>query len=539
MGFAKAQKVRAPEETAFDAAGLDALPAALDCLRIAITVYDGEMRLTYANQHFDYLFRTLPRRGALLGLTYGEIVRLEATGGEIAPEALDGGIDGFVARRCAQLASGDFRPLDLALADGRILEVKSRRTPEGGWIVLWSDVSQARHAFGRLRDAIELTADAFAFFDRDDRLVVCNQEYAALHGRPLERMRGTAFDELVRDAVTRGRVRIEGGAEAWLSRRLDLHAAPAGAMTLEMTSGAAYLVRDRRTRDGHITVLTDVTDERRVEAALAEQSRSLETARAELASTQDQAQKQASYLADLTRRLDAASASADTTKKTLLRTMSHELKTPLNAIIGFSDLLNQMAERFSADQVREYAGLIHAGGHNLLQLINNILDLTKIAGGRFETRPVRIDAGGALWLAKGDYAERADARRLTIDADACPVGLIVEADENAFNQMVTQLLDNALAFTPEGGTITLGARAMDGRIALSIADDGPGVATEDLARILEPFEQVGRTTTDHSHGAGLGLTLAKAFAELHGGTLAIASAPGKGFTATVELPAAP
>jgi signal transduction histidine kinase len=333
-------------------------------------------------------------------------------------------------------------------------------------------------------------------------------------------------------------VRIDGDRQAWIERRLDLHNAPAGAMTLEMSNGAAYLVRDRRTRDGRVTVLTDITDERRAEAALAEQGHALERTRAELAQTQHDARNQATYLADLTRRLDAASASADTTKKTLLRTMSHELKTPLNAIIGFSDLLGQMADRFDTSQVREYATLIHAGGHNLLRLINQILDLTKIAAGRFELQRERLDVGGALWAAKDSYGERAAAKNIAIDVEACPFGLVAELDEHAFGQMITQLMNNAIAFAPHGSTIRLSAEAAGGLVSLRIADSGPGVAAEDLARILEPFEQVGRGTTDHTHGAGLGLTLTKAFAELHGGSLSIESAPGKGFAATITLPAA-
>ncbi len=297
-----------------------------------------------------------------------------------------------------------------------------------------------------------------------------------------------------------------------------------------MASGAAYLVRDRNTHDGHVTVLTDITDERRTETALSQ-------TQAELASQQDKAAQQASYLADLTRRLDAAAESADSAKKTLLRTMSHELKTPLNAIIGFSDLLGQMAERFAPGQVREYAGLIHAGGHNLLRLINQILDLTRIAAGKFEPRLARLDIGGALWIAKDAYSERAQAKRITIDADDCLVGLVAPVDENAFGQIVTQLMNNAIAFTPEGGTITLSACIEGGKARFTVADNGRGVKGEDLARILEPFEQAGRGTADHTHGAGLGLTLVKAFAELHGGSLSLASDDGKGFAATVELPA--
>jgi len=522
-----AQKVRVPDDAAGDAVMAAGLLPALDCLRIAITLYDSRERLTYANQHFDYLFRALPARAALLGASYGEIVRMEAAAGEIASEALAGGIEDFVARRRAQLTSGDYKPFDLELADGRIVEIKSRRAPDGGWIALWSDVTFARQSFGRLEDAIALSADAFAFFDRSDKLVVCNKEYASLHGRGVDQMRGTEFGAGVREAVAKGRVRVDGDTEAWIQRRIDLHRAQAGAMTLEMTNGAAYLVRDRGTRHGHVSVLTDVTDERRVAAALAQTKVELATSR-----------ERASYLADLTKQLDVAAASADTTKKTLLRTMSHELKTPLNAIIGFSDLMNQMAERFDAAQVREYSKLIQAGGQNLLKLINHILDLTKVAAGKYEMRPARIDAGGALWLAMDAAAERAAAKNLVIDADACPVGLIVEADGNAFTQMVDQLLDNALAFTPAGGRIVLAAEAQGGRVRLSVSDNGPGVAAQDLARILEPFEQVGCATTDHAAGAGLGLTLVKAFAELHGGRLAITSTPGQGFTATIDLPAA-
>ena len=527
MGLAKAQNVRVPREADLCGLAPALLSGALDCLRTAITVYDRDEILIYANQHFDYLFRALPPRADLIGLSYGDIVRLEAASGEIAPQALAGGFDAFVARRRRQFASGDYSPFDLPLADGRIVEIKSRRTPEGGWIALWSDVTGARQAFGRLEDAIALSADAFAFFDKSDRLVVCNKDYAVLHGASVEALRGKDFSELLRGAVRRGRIKTDGDAEDWIQRRLDLHRAPAGAMTLEMANGAAYLVRDRHTRDGHVSVLTDVTDGRRVEAALAE-------TKAALASSQERA----TYLADLTRRLDAAANSADTTKKTLLRTMSHELKTPLNAIIGFSDLLNQMAERLGVAQVREYASLIHAGGHNLLKLINHILDLTKVVAGKYETRPVRIDAGGALWVACDACAERVRAKNLVVDAAACPVGLIVEADEAAFDQMIGHLLDNAVAFAPDGGRIALSARKAGGRVQLSVSDNGPGVAAEDLARILEPFEQVGRSTTDHAHGAGLGLTLVKAFAELHGGSLKIESEPGQGFTATIELPAA-
>ncbi|MBV9542190.1 MAG: PAS-domain containing protein, partial [Alphaproteobacteria bacterium] len=535
MGVATAQKVLAPELAALEAAGESpAVLEALDCLRIAITLYDADERLVYANQHFDYLFRNLPKRTLLLGERYGDIVRHEIAGGEIADAALFiGGADAFVQKRRQHLTSGDFRPLDVSLADGRIIEIKARRTKTGGWIALWSDVTQARHLMTRLEDAIELSADAFAFFDKNDRMVVCNGEYAHLMGKRIDQLQGQMFRKIVEDAVARDRVKVDGDKPAWIARWLDLHHSPAGAMTLETPDGRAFLVRDRRTRDGgRVIVLTDVTDERRVEAALAEQSRALEKTKAELATSESEAEQRETYLADLTKRLDAVADSADSTKKTLLRTMSHELKTPLNAIIGFSDLLNQMSDRFGPEEVREYAGLIHLGGQTLLRIISNILDLTKIAAGKYELHRQPTDVSGALWIAKDKFAARAAAKNVTIDADACPVGLMADVDQNAFGQMIHQLLENAVAFCAHNGAVTLSAFGQDGRVFLSVADDGPGVAAEHMDRILEPFEQVGRSTTDHAHGAGLGLTLVKAFAELHGGVLSISSRPGEGFTAT-------
>ncbi len=348
-----------------------------------------------------------------MGLSYEQLIRREIAGHEIGPtELLRCGCD-FIAQPQAQFRQGEYRPLDITLADGRIVEIKARRTPKGGWIALWSDVTSARHTLARLEDAIELSADAYAFFDRHDRLVMCNHVYAELHGAAApEEMSGRAFNDIVIASARSGLFAIEGDVDRWIERRLHAHNSPAGALTVLAANGTAYLVRDRATSDGgRTTIFTDVTDSRRTELALSEQTRALERARRALAKTTAEAQRQTSYLADLTRRLDAAEAAAAPAKTTLLRTMSHELKTPLNAIIGFADLLRSTPDRFGPEQIEEYAGLIHAGGHNLLRLINQILDLTaKIAAGRFELKHEKLDAGAAVWQAK-ERCSKARRRR--------------------------------------------------------------------------------------------------------------------------------
>ncbi len=510
-----------------------ALLGALDSLRTAITIFDGRGRLLYANAHLNYLFRSFPPRESLIGKTYEELVRLEIEGGEIAPSALAGGAKSFIAQRVRQLKEEEYAPRDVALRDHRVVEIKARRDASNRTILLWSDVTAARAQLMRLQEAVALSAEAFAFYDADDKLILANDLYANLCGvKTLDELIGKTFPEICATVAYSGRMVLEESPDVWLERRLAKHRAPAGAVTLRTNTGEAYLVRDRAGPDGgRIMVFTDITDKVRAETALKEQENVLADSRA-------QAEKQSSYLADLTSRLDEASASVHSAKTTLLRTMGHELKTPLNAILGFSDLMAALADNLKPGQIREYAGLIHQGGANLLKIINQIMDLTKISAGRYDLRRMPVDAGAVLWLARDAFLHRATARGIAIDADNCPVGLMADADEAVLTAMVHSLLDNAVTFTT-GKCITLSATALEGGIAVTVEDDGGGVPAKDLARILEPFEHAGRGEgAEHAKGAGLGLTVVKAFAELHGGWLELDSELGEGFKATVTLPAA-
>jgi cell cycle sensor histidine kinase DivJ len=133
---------------------------------------------------------------------------------------------------------------------------------------------------------------------------------------------------------------------------------------------------------------------------------------------------------------------------------------------------------------------------------------------------------------------RATGRGIQIDADRCPVGFLADADETVLTGMIQSLLDNAITFTT-GNQIVLSVKRGGGNVTLTVEDNGAGVAAEDLARIQEPFEHAGRSEgADHAKGAGLGLTLVKAFAELQGGALELDSQPGQGFRASITVPAA-
>ncbi len=517
------------------AATADDVLDALDRLRVAVTVFDSQERLVYCNAHHGYLFPSLPPAESLIGLPYEKLVRLELEGGEIGDCADE---ESFVAARLRQVQDGDFKPFDIHLADGRIIELKSRRTPNGGTIMLWSDATFPRNVLARLEDTVELSVDAFAFWDNADRLTLCNSAFAEMHGlAATEEACGTTFAQVTEHAATHGKFAIQGPLAAWLERRKDAHSAAAGALTVSTPDGNAFLVRERATRGGgSVTILTDVSERQRAETALAEQTRELQRAKRALQKTKTQARRNAGYLADLTRRLDAAESEVDTAKSTLLRTMSHELKTPLNAIIGFADLMKSAPERMTTAQVGEYAGLIHRAGGNLLRLINQILDLTKIAAGRYPIQRQSIGIRAAFADAFDHYSNQASEKSIGVDYTGCENGLHVQADETALSVILGHLIENAVTYTQAGGTIGLSATRDGSSVRVSVADNGPGVAERDLERILEPFEHGGNGAFDHSSGTGLGLPLVKALVELHGGTLAISSVSGEGFTATLEFP---
>ncbi len=518
-----------------------ALLRSLDGLRSVITIFGPDHRLLFTNAHINYLFRSFPPYPTLIGRSYEELIRLEIDGGEIAPAMLTGGYGPFIAQRMSQLLGKSWAPRDIWLSDRRIVEIKARRTEDGCTVLLWTDVTAARAHMARLQEAVSLSAEAFAFYDARDRLILANDLYAQLCGvKRLDELMGKTFAEIAAQVAHSGRVILDEAPEQWLERRLKGHRDPVGAITLRTSSGGAYLVRDRAGQDGgRVLVFTDITDRVRAETALAEQQDSLAEAHAK-------AEQQKAYLSDLSARLDQASAKVDSAKTTLLRTMGHELKTPLNAILGFSDLMSSMAERMTPAQIREYAGLVHQGGQNLLKIITQIMDLTKISAGRYQLNCTPVDAGGLLWQAREAFLPRATSRGIEIDAEGCPAGHLANADETVLTGMVHSLVDNAVTFT-SGNRITLSSSrislpALPGQdcILLVVEDNGAGVGPEDLARIQEPFEHAGHSDgAEHTKGAGLGLTLVKAFAELHGGTLELHSAPGQGFAARLTMPAMP
>ena len=234
----------------------------------------------------------------------------------------------------------------------------------------------------------------------------------------------------------------------------------------------------------------------------------------------------------LTRQLD----SANRNKSEFLANMSHELRTPLNAVIGFSEVLQERMFGELNDKQAEYVHDIHASGRHLLDLINDILDLSKIEAGHMELESSEFDLPESLRSALTLLRERATRHGIALSLEvANSVGVIV-ADERKVRQVVLNLLSNAVKFTPDGGRVTLAARRVDSGIEVAVSDTGVGIAPADQAAVFEEFRQVGTDAARKHEGTGLGLALAKRFVELHGGTMRVASSLGAGSTFSFTLP---
>ncbi len=236
--------------------------------------------------------------------------------------------------------------------------------------------------------------------------------------------------------------------------------------------------------------------------------------------------------------LEAARAAAEQQnagKSRFLANMSHELRTPLNAIMGFSDILRQRLFGPISDRYAEYAELIHESGAHLLELINDVLDMSKIEADRFELARETFDpreaVSGALRLMRG----QADRAGVSLRGVLPNIPLLANADRRAVKQIALNLLSNALKFTPRGGAVTLTLQAVGEVLELIVADTGVGIAPDDLARLGRPFEQAG-DASQKAAGSGLGLSLVRAFAELHGGEMCIESTLGDGATVIVRMP---
>ncbi len=388
-------------------------------------------------------------------------------------------------------------------------------------------------ADARLRDAIETIPEAFVLWDAENRLVLCNSYFQRLHKLPDSAIiPGTSY-ETVSEVGRMPEVR---------TRRRETSALAPGARTFEaqLDDGSWLNISERRTKDGgYVSVGTDISQIKHHEQKLVENDLRLRATVEDLKRTQSILERQAQELADLAEKYadeKYRAEEANQTKSKFLANMSHELRTPLNAIIGFSEIMGSgMFGTLGSDKYQEYCQDILTSGRYLLEVINDILDMSKIEAGRMKLDFEQVDLEQTLSESLRVVSGRAENKGLSLRAELAN-DVTVTADRRAMKQIAINLLSNAVKFTPDGGKITVRSRALRDSVVLMIADTGIGITRQSLLRLGRPFEQVESQLTKTYHGSGLGLAIAKSLTRLHGGSMRLRSKIGCGTVVYVSIP---
>ena len=410
---------------------------------------------------------------------------------------------------------------------GDPLEIELTVSPRasGGLLLVAADRSVARRSEraaserqrgdARFRELLDAAPDAIIEVDRSGGIVLVNQAAETLFGYSREELLAMSVDQLVPDALHKGHAgnraafwakpgtRPMGRGMVLSARRRDGSDIPVEISLSPVKSEDGFRVT---------AIIRDVTERRIAEEKIRAANIELEARNSEI-------------------------ERADRLKSEFLASMSHELRTPLHTIIGFTELLAEELEGPLNDKQKRFVEHVRKDSVHLLELINDVLDLSKIEAGRMDLDIRSVDATEILGDTLNGIEQAAAAKNIVIE-NRIAASLLVMADRVRLREIFTNLLSNAIKFTPSGGKVTIDARIESrSRIRFSVADTGIGIAPADQTVIFDKFRQVGSTTRGVREGTGLGLAIVKQLVEMHGGRVEVDSAPGKGscFSFTIPL----
>jgi protein-histidine pros-kinase len=475
----------------------------LDLMPDGIVLVNSAGRIVFANGNAERMFGHA--RGGLLGRSVEDLL----------PARFRGAHAGHRSRYLAQPRTREMGAgLELygVRRDGGEFPVEVSLSPldaEEGSLVLSAirDLTGRKRAEQKFRGLLESAPDAIVIANRSGEIVIVNAQTERLFGYPRGELLGQRVEMLIPDRFRdqhprfrdqffkEPRPRAMGAGLELFGRRRDGTEFPVEISLSPLETEDGILVS---------SAIRDITERKRIEQTLQEKNVALR---------------------------NAAEA-----KNRFLASMSHELRTPLNGIIGFAEFLHdEKPGPLNAKQKEYLQDVLHSGRH-LLQLINDVLDLAKIESGRMTLAPEPFLLPTAIEEACAVARPLADKKHIVLAADVDPAVTGVVLDPQKFKQVLFNLLSNAIKFTDDGRVDVRVQPDGPERFVLAVADTGIGIRAEDLPRLFREFEQLESGASRRYEGTGLGLALTRRLVELHGGTIAVASEPGRGSTFTVTCP---
>ncbi|MBT3700717.1 MAG: PAS domain-containing protein [Alphaproteobacteria bacterium] len=516
---------------------------ALDSISDAIIIFDVEDRIVAFNNKQLELFPSVAIH-LKPGLKFCDLLRLQVESGQIA--AAIGREKEWIDRRVHQHQNPDGKPIEQVFADGRIIRLTESRTASGGYVALRTDITELRMAEKNREGSEKHYRQLFdyagvAMWDEDLTKVIARLSELRLSGivdlrEYLQANIQEAFDlaDLVKfNSVNEAMKTMYGissveqiNKDFGLMMDEESIQSVVDIMCAIWEGDSQYVAElSHKGLDGNdMTVLLNIP--------LSE----VDWKHVPVSGIDITARKKAEEEVRLAKE---AAQVADRAKSEFLANMSHELRTPLNAIIGFSSIIKD--QTFGANSIEryvDYAKDIFNSGEHLLNIINDILDLSKIESGTTVLNEDRVHVGVILEAACKILRDRADKAGVILKMPDKEVYFSLLGDTRMITQIILNLLSNAVKFTPQGGEVNISIeRAPDRSVEISVVDTGIGIAAEDIPLVLSTFGQTADSMTRATDGTGLGLPIVSSLAALHNGELRLKSELGVGTTATVCFPA--
>ncbi len=476
----------------------------INTIRDGFAVFDAGLKLVTANEAFLALFDGL---GVAEGIGYQAMLNAAAAAGRIDTGGTP--VDRWVAGMMTRIEADVIEPQVLQFSTGVWVRLQDRRARDGDIVTLALDITEQM----RIWAALEAIPDGFVLYDREDRLLTCNQRYRDIYPDTAAAMvPGASFEEILRYGLKNGQhVDAIGREEEWLAERLQQHRTANGTHEQQLRDGRWLRAHDHPTPDGgRVGLRVDVT-------AIKEQQAALETAR-------------------------AAAEAANRAKSAFLANMSHEIRTPMNGVVGMAELL---CDTGLSDEQRLFAETIKSSGEALLVIINDILDYSKIEAERLTLHPEPFDLERTIHEVAMLLQPRARAQglNLLIDFDMfLPTRYV--GDPGRLRQVLTNLMGNAVKFTQVGHVLVrvVGMEAEAGlqQLHITVEDTGIGIAAEHLDHVFGEFNQVESEANRKFEGTGLGLAITRRLIDRMGGEVWVDSELGQGsvFGFRLTLPVA-